>query len=1019
MAPTTGISKPWKNRRLSFQALEISSAILPRLGKPGGAAGWGVVVLPVWRNAAKGNRSTLDNSNIVVAGAREHNLKNVTVTIPRNRLTVITGLSGSGKSSLAFDTLYAEGQRKYVESLSAYARQFLEQMQKPDVDYIEGLSPAISIEQRTAGANPRSIVATTTEIHDYLRLLFANVGKVHCYQCGRPITRQSAEQIVEQMLQLPNLTRVVLLAPVVRGRKGEHEEVFQTIRKSGFVRVRVDGELLELEQVPKLDKRRKHTIEIVVDRLVITNKIRSRLTDSVENALREGEGILVALTGDGKGAWEEKLYSEMNACAHCGISFDRLTPRHFSFNSPYGACPTCLGLGTMLVFDEDLVIPDPELSLDDGAVRAWKGGGRRINIYYKGLLRAVAAHYGVDMETPYENLPEAFREVLLHGSGGEEIEFGFWRGGAFHRYKKPFEGVIPNLKRRYEQTDSDYMRQRLRGFMSRTFCTDCKGARLRKESLACKVDGRSIVEVTGMSIKAALEFFRAPKLSEQEQHIARDVLKEIRERLRFMADVGLDYLTLDRESGTLSGGEAQRIRLATQVGSGLVGVLYVLDEPSIGLHYRDNERLIRTLKDLRDLGNTVVVVEHDEQTIRSADQVIDLGPGAGRHGGEVIFAGPVGDLLAHPKSLTARYLRHEVEIRVPDKRVKAGKECIEVLGAAENNLKAIDVRIPLGLLVCVTGVSGSGKSTLVDEILRRALFRKFYGSKERPGKHRKIVGADQLDKVIVIDQSPIGRTPRSNPATYTGAFSLIRDLFAQLPASKVRGYGPGRYSFNVKGGRCETCKGDGILQIEMHFLPDVYVTCEQCRGKRYNKETLEVHYAGKSIADVLAMTINEALEFFRAIPKIEHKLKTLADVGLGYLQLGQPATTLSGGEAQRVKLSSELSRKETGRTLYLLDEPTTGLHFADIHRLMHVLMRLRDAGNTLVVIEHNLDVIKMADYIIDLGPEGGDAGGRVVAAGTPEKVAACAASHTGRFLAKILRGEPVGEPPRGRGRSSA
>jgi excinuclease ABC subunit A len=938
---------------------------------------------------------------IIVQGAREHNLKNITVRIPRNRLTVITGLSGSGKSSLAFDTLYAEGQRKYVESLSAYARQFLEQMQKPDVEHIEGLSPAIAIEQRTAGANPRSIVATTTEIHDYLRLLYASIGRVHCHRCGRPISRQSAEEIVEQLLRHPEGTRLVLLAPVVRGRKGEHGEVFKAIRKLGFVRVRVDGELREMDDLPALDPKRKHTIEAVVDRLAVADRVRSRLTDSVELALRHGEGALIALAsrgGDGTEAW----YSERNACTRCGISFDTLTARHFSFNSPYGACPTCLGLGTMMIFDEDLIVPDPALSLEEGAVRAWKGGGRRVAIYYKGLIRAVAKHFGADLEKPYAELPESFRAKLLYGSGEEPVEFGFWRGGAYHRYSKPFEGVIPNLKRRYEQTDSDYMRQKLTGFMSRQPCSACRGARLRPEALACTVGGRNIVELTRMSITGASAFVAGLELSPQERQIAKEVLKEVRDRLQFLVNVGLDYLTLDRESGTLSGGEAQRIRLATQVGAGLVGVLYVLDEPSIGLHQRDNRKLIATLKGLRDLGNTVIVVEHDEQTIREADYVIDLGPGAGRNGGEVVCAGAVEDLLAHPASLTARYMNRQVEIPVPAARHRPSPERLEIVGAAENNLKNIRVTVPLGLLVCVTGVSGSGKSTLVDDILRRAFFRRLYGAKDRPGKHRKILGMEHIDKVIVIDQSPIGRTPRSNPATYTGAFSLVRDLFAQLPASRVRGFGPGRYSFNVKGGRCERCKGDGILRIEMHFLPDVYVTCEQCRGLRYNRETLEVRYAGKNIAEALGMTIDEALDFFRAVPGIERKLKTLSDVGLGYLQLGQPATTLSGGEAQRVKLSAELSRKDTGRTLYLLDEPTTGLHFADVHKLLQVLGRLREAGNTLVVIEHNLDVIKTADYIIDLGPEGGDAGGRVVAAGTPEEVAACASSYTGRYLQAVL-----------------
>ncbi|HIE11167.1 MAG TPA: excinuclease ABC subunit UvrA [Kiritimatiellae bacterium] len=940
---------------------------------------------------------------IVILGARQHNLKNITVRIPRGSLTVITGLSGSGKSSLAFDTLYAEGQRKYVESLSAYARQFLEQMQKPDVDNIEGLSPAISIEQRTAGGNPRSIVATTTEIHDYLRLLFASVGQPHCPQCGRPIGSQSAEMIVEQLMRLPDRTRIVILAPRVKGRKGRHADLLDQVRRSGFVRVRIDGRIYELEQVPDLEPRKKHTIEVVVDRLVITKRVRPRLADSVETALGHGDGLLGVLI-ESSGRWEERLFSEKNACPDCGISFEPLTPRHFSFNSPYGACPTCHGLGTMEVFDEGLVVPDPDLSLEEGAVHAWRRGGRRLIIYYKGVLRAVARHYGMDTYRPYRELPAEFRRILMYGSGDEEIEFGFWRGGAYHRYCKPFEGVIPNLERRYEQTESDTVRQRLRSYMSRQPCRSCGGARLRPESLAVTVAGRSIAEVTRMSVKEALAFFRSLKLGRQEARIARDVLREIRQRLGFMVDVGLDYLTLDRESGTLSGGEAQRIRLATQIGAGLVGVLYVLDEPSIGLHYRDNRRLIDTLKELRDLGNTVVVVEHDEQMIRSADHVIDLGPGAGRHGGQVMYSGTVQGLLKNRRSVTAQYLRRDLEIPVPRQRKKPGEEWLEVVGAAENNLKEIDVRIPLGLLVCVTGVSGSGKSTLVDEILRRALFRRFYGSREKPGRYKRILGAGHLDKVIVIDQSPIGRTPRSNPATYTGVFSVIRDLFARLPEARVRGYGPGRFSFNVKGGRCEACRGDGVLRIEMHFLPDVYVTCEQCRGRRYNRETLDIRYRGRSIAEVLEMTVDEAREFFRAVPPLERKLRTLSEVGLGYMQLGQPATTLSGGEAQRLKLSAELGKKGTGRTLYILDEPTTGLHFADIHKLMNVLVRLRDAGNTLVVIEHNLDVVKMADYIIDLGPEGGDEGGRIVAEGTPEQVAACPRSYTGRYLRRVLGG---------------
>ena len=943
----------------------------------------------------------MSRDQIIIAGAREHNLKNITVRIPRNSFTVITGLSGSGKSSLAFDTLFAEGQRRYVESLSAYVRQFLDQMQKPDVDYVEGLSPAISIEQRTAGANPRSIVATTTEIHDYLRLLFANVGHAHCPQCGKPVEGQSAEMIVEQVLKRPEGAKVVVLAPLLKGKKGLHEAVFDKIRKQGFVRVRVDGELVEIDKLPVLDKKKAHSVDVVVDRLVIGAKIRSRLTDSVELALKEGQGILVVLTqADASAPWTETLYSEKQACADCGISFEKLTARHFSFNSPYGACPECSGLGTKLVFDKALVVPKPELSIEEGAIPPWRRGGRRLILYYKGLLRAVSKECGFSLETPYKDLPADIHKLLMDGSGDKEMTFGYWRGGAFKHYEKPFEGVLPNLARRYEETDSDFTRQRLRDYMSKQPCPSCKGARLKPEVLACTVAGKSIVDFTRLSVRLALEYLRGLKLPGQESKIAGEVIKEIQERLQFLADVGLDYLTLDRESGSLSGGEAQRIRLATQIGSRLVGVLYVLDEPSIGLHQRDNVRLIQTLKHLRDVGNTVVVVEHDEETIRSADYVIDLGPGAGRHGGEVVHQGTVPELLVNKKSLTARYLNGEEAIKVPPSRKEPGEHWLQIHGCTENNLKNVNIKIPLGLFVCVTGVSGSGKSTLVDDILRRALFRKFYGSKEIPGAYRRLLGAEKLDKVIVIDQSPIGRTPRSNPATYTGAFAPIRDLFAALPMAKVRGYSPGRFSFNVKGGRCEACKGDGLIRLEMHFLPDVYVTCEQCGGLRYNRETLEVHYNGKSISEVLNLTIDESLDFFRNIPSIERKLRTLSVVGLGYIQLGQSATTLSGGEAQRMKLAAELSRQATGRTLYLLDEPTTGLHFADIERLLHVLERLRDAGNTILVIEHNLDVIKRCDYIVDLGPEGGDGGGRVVVEGTPEQVAQCNASHTGQALRK-------------------
>ncbi len=945
---------------------------------------------------------TTPHGEIVIRGAREHNLKNIEVRLPRNALTVITGLSGSGKSSLAFDTLYAEGQRRYVESLSAYARQFLGQMQKPDVDHIEGLPPAIAIEQRTAGANPRSIVATTTEIHDYLRLLFAHAGQPHCWKCGRPITPQSAEQIVDRLLDRPRGTPVTLLAPLVIGRKGRHEAVFRQALKDGFVRARVDGAIVEIESAPSLDPKRKHTIEVVVDRLTIAPEVRSRLADSVETALRTGGGRLVALTGEGDQT-VETLYSETNACLHCGLSFETLQPRHFSFNSPYGACPACHGLGSVEVFDEELIVPNPQLSLDEGAVQAWRRGGRRLLIYYKMVLRAVARHYGVEMNTPYRDLPAEFRRRLMHGSGGEPIEFGYWRGGAWRRLVRPFEGVIPNLRRRMEETESEEVRERLRQYMTRRPCAECRGARLRPESLACTVGGASIADVLRMSVRQVADWLErsAAALDPARARIVAEVVREIRARLQFLRDVGLDYLTLDRESGTLSGGEAQRIRLATQIGSGLVGVLYVLDEPSIGLHARDNGRLIETLRRLRDRGNTVVVVEHDEATIRAADWVIDLGPGAGREGGQVVFQGSVPELERAP-TLTGAFLRGERSVAVPAQRRAPDGRWIEVVGAREHNLKGDRIRIPVGRLTCVTGVSGSGKSTLVDVVLRRAIARHLHGAREVPGRHERIEGLQHLDKMVVVDQSPIGRTPRSNPATYTEAFGAIRDLFASTPAAAMRGYGPGRFSFNVKGGRCETCRGDGILKVEMQFLPDVYVPCEQCGGRRFNRETLEVKWRGRSIADVLDMTIAEAYELFAAVPAIARRLRTLVEVGLGYLQLGQPATTLSGGEAQRVKLAAELSRRETGRTLYLLDEPTTGLHFADVERLMTVLERLRDAGNTIVVIEHHLDVIKRADWVVDLGPEGGDEGGWLVAEGPPERIAAEPRSYTGAALRPLL-----------------
>ncbi|HTL54614.1 MAG TPA: excinuclease ABC subunit UvrA [Candidatus Limnocylindrales bacterium] len=1004
---------------------------------------------------------------IRIGGAREHNLKDLTLNIPRDKLVVITGLSGSGKSSLAFDTIYAEGQRKYVESLSAYARQFLDQMQKPDVDFIEGLSPAIAIEQRSSGSSPRSIIATTTEIYDYLRLLYAHVGHPHCPETGVPIVRQTTSDIVDKILTLPSRTRVILLAPVVRDQKGEFRDVVERLSREGFVRARIDGAFVELTDGVrlKLEAKRRHTIEAVVDRLVIDEKIRIRLSDSVETALKWGDGVLQTLhqvsseravlpKPDGKGqgggqvaserlssgngqavaqlGWVETLYSNRNLSPATGRSYEPLTPKHFSFNAPAGACPVCHGLGQKMVFDEGLIVPDPEKSLEQGAVLPWRRGGKRMVVYYKAVLRGLAGHYGQNMETPYKDLPASFKEVLLHGSGDVPVQFSFWRAGKVSKIERPFEGVTPNLERLYQESESEFTRNRLKGFMSPQFCDACLGQRLKPEILAVtlggeevkayrarnKIDGEagtakgprdlipglSIMDVCALSVTRANAFFNALKLTEFEEKIAHDIIKEIRTRLGFLENVGLGYLTLDRESGTLSGGEAQRIRLATQIGAGLVGVLYILDEPSIGLHQRDNDRLLRTLEGLRDLGNSVLVVEHDADTIRHADYVLDLGPGAGVRGGELVASGTLSEVLANSRSLTAKYLNGELSIPVPKQRIKPSPDrgWLELLGARENNLKNIDVRIPFGTLTCVTGVSGSGKSTLVDDILRRALFRKFFGSKERPGSHRALKGFELLDKVIVIDQTPIGRTPRSNPATYTGMFNHIRDLFSRLPAARIRGYESGRFSFNVKGGRCEKCQGDGLIRIEMHFLPPVYVTCEACNGRRYNRETLEISYKGKNIADVLDMTVDEAVTFFRAVPQIYEPLLTLAEVGLGYIGLGQSGTTLSGGEAQRVKLAAELSRKATGRTLYILDEPTTGLHFHDVAKLLEVLFKLRASGNTLLVIEHNLDVIKTADWVIDLGPEGGDAGGQVVIQGPPELVAQNPASHTGQYLRTVL-----------------
>ena len=1009
---------------------------------------------------------------IKIGGAREHNLKNLTLQIPRDKLVVITGLSGSGKSSLAFDTIYAEGQRKYVESLSAYARQFLDQMQKPDVDFIEGLSPAIAIEQRSSGSSPRSIIATTTEIYDYLRLLYAHIGQPYCPETGVPIITRTTSDIVDNILKLPPRSRVMILAPVVRDLKGEFRDVIERLAREGFVRARVDGQLIELSDGVrvKLDPKAKHTIEAVVDRLVMDEKIRVRLSDSVETALKWGEGILLTLhqlpeeskaqspkskagdlsdqsaIGNRQSAiWIETLHSNRNFSPATGKSYEPLTPKHFSFNAPSGACSVCHGLGQKMVFDEGLVVPDADKSLEQGAVLPWRRGGKRMIVYYKAMVRGVAAHFGVNLETPYKDLSDDFKAKLLHGTGEVEVDFSFWRAGKTSKVSRPFEGIIPNLERLYVDSESEFTRNRLKAFMSPQFCDACSGRRLKPEILAVRLvsragvppaqaerseaqgivneslalmrsqgrrdarptlPGLSIWDVCSLSVDKADEFFVSLKLTEFQEKIACDLIREIRARLGFLNNVGLGYLTLNRESGTLSGGEAQRIRLATQIGAGLVGVLYILDEPSIGLHQRDNDRLLRTLEGLRDLGNSVLVVEHDADTIRKADYILDLGPGAGVHGGEIVAAGTLAEVLANPRSLTAKYLTGELTIPFPKERKKPSVDrgWIEILGCTENNLQNVDARIPIGLFTCVTGVSGSGKSTLVDDILRRALYRKFFGSKERPGAHRELKGFEGLDKFVVIDQTPIGRTPRSNPATYTGMFNAIRDLFAALPTARVRGYGPGRFSFNVKGGRCEKCEGDGLIKIEMHFLPPVYVTCEACNGRRYNRETLEISYKGKNIADILELTVDEAATFFRAVPKIFDPLLTLAEVGLGYIRLGQQGTSLSGGEAQRVKLAAELSRKATGRTLYILDEPTTGLHFHDVAKLLEVLFKLRATGNTLLVIEHNLDVIKTADWIIDLGPEGGDGGGRIVAQGPPEKIIGCAESFTGQYLGSVMRG---------------
>jgi len=934
-------------------------------------------------------------SKIVVRGARAHNLKNINVEIPRDKLVVITGLSGSGKSSLAFDTIYAEGQRRYVESLSAYARQFLGQMTKPDVDYIEGLSPAISIDQKTTSHNPRSTVGTVTEIYDYLRLLYARAGRPHCPRCGKPITRQTVQQIVDQLMDLPEGTRLQLLAPVVRGKKGEHVKLLEEIRREGFVRVRVDGEVLDVNEEIKLDKNKKHTIDIVVDRVVVRPESARRLADSLETALQHGDGVALVAAADG----EETLFSENFACVDCGVSIPEIAPRLFSFNNPYGACPDCTGLGFRMELDPDLVIPDRGMSVREGAIEAWikSLNGMR-------YLEAVADHYGFSLDVPVRDMDPAHLDRLLYGTGKELVSVSLEDSyGNSHNYRFPFEGVINNLNRRYRETSSEFMREEIERYMSTRPCPTCAGARLKPEALAVTIGGLSINRLTAMSVQEACRFLNELELTERERIIARQVLKEIDARLNFLINVGLDYLTLDRAAGTLSGGEAQRIRLATQIGSGLMGVLYILDEPSIGLHQRDNRRLLETLERLRDLGNTLIVVEHDEETIYTADHIIDIGPGAGVHGGEVVAAGTIRDIMAVPGSITGQYFSGQKSIPVPAVRRKPNGKTITVVGAAEHNLKNIDVDIPLGLFICVTGVSGSGKSTLVNEILYKKLAQELHRARTKPGACKEIRGLEHLDKVIEVDQSPIGRTPRSNPATYTGVFTDIRDLFSQTPESRARGYRPGRFSFNVKGGRCEACHGDGIIKIEMHFLPDVYVPCEVCKGSRYNRETLEVKYKGKSISDVLNMTVEQALEFFRHLPKIKRRLQTLYDVGLGYIRLGQPAPELSGGEAQRVKLATELSRRSNGKTLYILDEPTTGLHIADVHRLLDVLHRLVDAGDTVLVIEHNLDVIKTADHIIDLGPEGGHRGGEVLVTGTPEAVAQSPVSHTAPFLGVRLK----------------
>ena len=936
---------------------------------------------------------------IKIRGANENNLKNLNVDIPRDQLVVLTGLSGSGKSSLAFDTIYAEGQRRYMESLSSYARQFLGQMEKPDVESIEGLSPAISIDQKSTNRNPRSTVGTVTEIYDYFRLLYARIGIPHCPKCGREIKKQTVDQMVDSIMSLPERTRIQILAPVVRGRKGTHAKLFEQARKSGYVRVQVDGNVYELSEEIKLDKNIKHNIEIIVDRLIVKEGIEKRLTDSIETVLNLAEGRLVVDTMDGNTI----NFSQSFSCPDCGISIDEIEPRSFSFNNPFGACPACFGLGYKMEFDVDLMIPDRSLSISQGAITVlgWQSCTEK-GSFTRAILDALAEEYGFELDTPFEEYPQKIQDILIYGTGGKEVKVYYKGQRGEGVYDVAFEGLIKNVERRYRETGSDTMKQEYETFMRITPCPSCKGQRLKPEALAVTVGDKNIHQVTSMSVEKLQEFIQDLQLSPTQQMIGEQVLKEIRARVGFLVNVGLNYLTLSRATGTLSGGEAQRIRLATQIGSGLVGVAYILDEPSIGLHQRDNDKLLNTLKHLRDLGNTLIVVEHDEDTMREADCVVDIGPGAGEHGGELVAVGTAEEIMKNPNSITGKYLSGELKIPVPAERKKPSA-WLTIRKAAENNLKNIDVKIPLGVMTCVTGVSGSGKSSLVNEILYKSLAKKLNHARTIPGKHKCIEGVEQLDKVIDIDQSPIGRTPRSNPATYTGVFDQIRDLFAATADAKARGYKKGRFSFNVKGGRCEACSGDGILKIEMHFLPDVYVPCEVCHGKRYNRETLEVKYKGKSIYDVLNMTVEEALAFFDHVPSIKRKIQTLYDVGLSYIRLGQPSTELSGGEAQRIKLATELSKRSTGKTIYILDEPTTGLHFADVHKLIEILQRLAEGGNTVVVIEHNLDVIKTADYIIDIGPEGGDKGGTVIASGTPEEVAANPVSYTGRYVSKYLR----------------